>query len=234
MNRRKVGLVNRVRQSQRLLSTEGPSAFIDRLRRRVADMISPSRARPLGVTRQDFVRAAEIARDGWRLPSPAPRRPGDPLTIGWVCAPPSPGSGGHTTMFRMVAALEEAGHRCVVYLLDQHGWSMEQHRHAIREWWPWVRAEVRPFDAGIEDCQVLFATGWETAYAVLGSTAQGIRAYFVQDFEPEFSPAGSEYLLAEATYRFGFHGVTAGRWLAKVLHQNYGMVADVFRFRLRS
>jgi glycosyltransferase involved in cell wall biosynthesis len=130
----------------------------------------------------------------------------------------------------MVSALENAGYRCVVYIQDPHGWSIEQHRRTIRQWWPWVSAEVRDYDAGVEDCQVLFATSWVTAYAVLRSNAQGVRAYFVQDFEPDFYSAGSESLLAEATYRFGFYGVTAGRWLATLLERDYGMTAESFDF----
>jgi len=151
MKRQRVGFLNRVRQSQRLLRDDGPSALVDRVRHRLADKIRPSGAGKLEVSRRDFVRSAKFARDGWRLPGPAPRRAGDQLTIGWVCTPPGPGSGGHTTMFRMVAALEDAGHRCVVYLQDQHGWSIEQHRHTIRQWWPWVSAEVRDYEAGVED-----------------------------------------------------------------------------------
>src|SRR5215218_6058937 len=33
---------------------------------------------------------------------------GSPLTVGWLTTPPGLGSGGHTTMFRMITALEEA------------------------------------------------------------------------------------------------------------------------------
>ena len=43
----------------------------------------------------------------------APPPPGAPLTIAWICSPPAAGSGGHTTMFRMfrmIRALEQAGH----------------------------------------------------------------------------------------------------------------------------
>src|SRR5258705_9985952 len=35
------------------------------------------------------------------VPAERPAR-GTPLTIGWVCVPPGPGSGGHTSLFRMV------------------------------------------------------------------------------------------------------------------------------------
>src|SRR4029078_8610020 len=60
--------------------------------------------------------------------------------------------------------------------------------------------------------------------------AKGARFYLVQDFEPSFYPAGSEAMMAEATYRFGFHGVTAGCWLAQLLRRRYGMSADHFDF----
>jgi glycosyltransferase involved in cell wall biosynthesis len=133
-------------------------------------------------------------------------------------------------MFRMVSALERAGHECVVYLQDRHGWELDQHRRTIRAWWPHVRADIRDLAGGIEDAHAVFATAWMTAYPVLASPAKGARCYFVQDFEPSFYPAGSESLLAEATYRFGFHGVTAGRWLADRLRREYSMPADHFDF----
>lgn len=203
---------------------------VSRLRERAAEALAPNGSCRLPIDRDDLVRAAEIAAGGWVLPEPAPARPGQPLTIAWVCTPPGVGSGGHTTMFRIVAALEQAGHTCIVYLEDRHGWEIGQHRQTIRRWWPWVRAEVRDLADGIEDAHVVLATGWGSAYAVLASPAKGARCYFVQDFEPSFYPAGSEALLAEATYRFGFHGVTAGRWLAQRLTRDYGMAADHFDF----
>lgn len=230
MMRRHAALGDRLAQIQRLLATEGPGGIAWRVRARVAGSLMPPEARRLEVSREDIIRAAEVAADGWRYPPPPPLLPGEPMRVAWVCTPPGPGSGGHTTMFRMVTALESAGHECIVYLRDQHGWSMRQHVSTIREHWPSVQADVRDLAGGIEDCHAIIATGWGSAYDVLGSKARGSRFYFVQDFEPMFSPAGSEYLLAEATYRFGFHGITAGPWLAEKLTRDYGMPADSFEF----
>ena len=143
---------------------------------------------------------------------------------------PGPGSGGHTTMFRMVSALEQAGHRCILYLREEDGWDIAQHAAIIRSWWPSVKAEIRSVADGIEDAHAIFATAWETAYPVLVSPARGKRFYLVQDFEPSFYPAGSASLLADATYRFGFHHVTAGRWLAEMLRRDYDARADHFDF----
>jgi glycosyltransferase involved in cell wall biosynthesis len=224
------GPVDRVRQTRRLLRAEGFAGVASRLANRLANRIAPPGSGRLPVSRADLDRAAEISAAGWILPAPLPAHPGEPLTIAWVITPPGPGSGGHTTMFRMVSALEQAGHRCILYLCDEHGWALEQHERTIREWWPWVHAEVRDRADGIEDAHAIFATAWETAYPVLASPARGTRFYLVQDFEPSFYPAGSEALLAEATYRFGFYGVTAGSWLSHLLRRDYGMPADHFDF----
>lgn len=220
----------RFRQTVRLLRREGPSGVAMRVLARATDALEPPGHGGLPVGREDLARASELAATGRGLPGPIPWREGEPLTVAWVCAPGAEGSGGHTTMFRMVAALERAGHTCVVYVHDRHGWEIGQHRRTIRAWWPRVEAEVRDLAAGIDDAHVVFATNWETAYPVLASPARGVRCYFVQDFEPWFHPAGSIALLAEATYRFGFHGVTAGRWLAQLLRRDYGMPADHFDF----
>jgi O-antigen biosynthesis protein len=225
-----VGFTDRIRQTRRLLATEGTAGISMRLRRRMADRLVPAGSVPLPVRLSDCQRAEDLAAGGWAYPAPLLPGPDRPMTVAWVCAPPGPGSGGHTTMFRLIAGLERAGHRCVVYLHDRHGWSVDQHVATIRECWPDVQAEVRDLADGIADCAAIVATGWETAYAVLGSGAGGLRVYLVQDFEPLFSAAGSEYLLAEATYRFGFHAITAGSWLAMRLRTDYDMAADHFDF----
>ncbi len=224
------GPIDRIRQTRRLLRSEGYQGVATRLVERASERLAPAGGQSLPIAREDLLRAAEIAGNGWELPPPLPTTRGEPLTLAWVCSPPGPGSGGHTTAFRLVSALEQAGHRCILYLKDDHGWSLEQHEHTIRSWWPWMRAEVRDVADGIEDAHGIFATSWDTAYPVLAARARGLRFYLVQDFEPWFYPQGSEALMAEATYRFGFHGVTAGRWLAERLQADYDMAAEPFDF----
>jgi glycosyltransferase involved in cell wall biosynthesis len=227
---RRATAVERGQQVFRLLRSEGPGGVASRTRNRIALAISPPYDWRLSVSREDMARTAEIAAQGWTLPPPLPYRPGEPLTVAWVCVPPGPGSGGFTTMFRIAGAVERAGHRCVFYLHDRHGWSLKQHQRTIREWWPWLRAEIRGASEGIEDAHAIFASSWETAYPVLTTPARGARFYLVQDFEPWFYPAGSDAMLAEATYGFGFHGICAGRWLARLLNERYAMQTDHFDF----
>jgi glycosyltransferase involved in cell wall biosynthesis len=52
----------------------------------------------------------------------------------------------------------------------------------------------------------------------------------VQDFEPYFHPRGSEYALAEDTYRFGFRCIALGEMVARLLRQEIGIEPDVTEF----
>ena len=56
------------------------------------------------------------------------------------------------------------------------------------------------------------------------------RLYFVQDYEPLFYPRGSEYALAEDTYRFGFRRIALGEMVAGLLAVLDGDRPDVVPF----
>jgi glycosyltransferase involved in cell wall biosynthesis len=133
-------------------------------------------------------------------------------------------------MFRLIRALRAAGHVSTLCLVDRHEWDLTQHRARIAQGWPDVDVEVRDFRDGIEDSHAVFATGWESAWTILRSEALGLRCYLVQDYEPWFHAAGSQSLLAEATYGFGFKGITAGAWLPEILRDRHGMEAYGFDF----
>jgi WsaF, C-terminal domain/WsaF, N-terminal domain len=189
--------------------------------------------RRLGAAELDFpLELADVAdSSGLHLATPA-RRParGTPLRVGWVCTPPAPGSGGHTTLFRMVQAVQAAGHTCVLYLYDRFGGDLARHEQVIRQGWPGMRAEVRAVAGGLAPLDAYVASAWPTAH-VLAARAElpTRRLYFIQDFEPFFYPQGSEYTLAEDTYRFGFRPITVGTMIADLLADRFGVrpaVAD--------
>ncbi|MFC7621387.1 glycosyltransferase family 1 protein [Microlunatus sp. GCM10028923] len=167
-----------------------------------------------------------------RLPVPfaAPVR-GTRLTIGWVITPPALGSGGHTTMFRMVEALEAAGHRCVIFVYDRYSGDLDDHRAVIRQGWPAVQSEVRDAKHGIRGVDAGIATGWDSAH-VLASRGVGPmrRLYFIQDYEPYFYPHSPEYALAEDSYRFGFRCIALGDMVATALRNEIGLEPDVAPF----
>jgi glycosyltransferase involved in cell wall biosynthesis len=188
----------------------------------------------LGAAELDFpLELSDVADSrGLHLATPATRPArGTPLTVGWICTPPAPGSGGHTTFFRMVEAVEAAGHTCVLYLYDRFGGELSRHEQVIRAGWPGMRAEVRSVEDGLAPLDAYVASAWPTAH-VLASRADlpTRRLYFIQDFEPFFYPQGSEYTLAEDTYRFGFRAITVGTMLADLLADRFGVTATVADF----
>lgn len=87
---------------------------------------------------------------GLDLPLPGTLLPGDrPIRVGWVTTPPAAGSGGHTTLLRMVEAAERAGHRCTLFIYDRYGGDIAKQEAVVRQWWPDIRADIRDVHAGI-------------------------------------------------------------------------------------
>jgi hypothetical protein len=155
------------------------------------------------------------------------------LTFNWLMPPPGKGSGGHMTIFRFIEYLEKAGHTCRIYMHNPgKGSTVEAVKAVMGDSFPNVKAEMFWLwpDEQMLPADGLFATSWETAYTVYCSQVNAKKYYFVQDFEPHFYPVGAFSVLAENTYRLGLRGITAGGWLSKRLHENYGMTTDHFWF----
>lgn len=182
----------------------------------------------------EFPLERESIADSRRLSLPLPAQPVDRsrrLSVGVLSTPPGLFSGGHTTMFRMVAALERAGHECTLFLYDRFRGDTAAHEATIRRGWPWVRASVADAAAGIAGVDVCMATSWDTAHYLARHGTQPMRRlYLVQDFEPLFYAAGAEAALVEDTYRFGFRCLTVGYMLADLLRERIGIAADVLEF----
>jgi O-antigen biosynthesis protein len=165
---------------------------------------------------------ADSSRLDLAVPATRPRRDRK-LNIGWVTTAPAPGSGGHTTTFRMIEGLEAAGHRCTIYLYDRYRGDLASQSEVIRAGWPGVAADIRSVYDDIGNPDGMFATSWPTAH-VLATVirAPTRRFYLVQDFEPYFYARGSEYELAEDTYRFGYRCIAIGNMVADHLEPFIG------------
>ena len=193
---------------------------------------------PHVLARPSALHYADALEVDWREPHPSASNPapvlgpagisGEKLTVAWVMSPPGVNSGGHQNIFRFMKFLEDAGHTVRIYLysaIDPHTPAEVAAMIARSSSYPTLRATIERYPAeGIPaDVQALFATDWPTAYRSYRDNSLARRYYFVQDFEPLFYPMGTEALLAENTYRFGFFGITAGHWLATKLSRDYGM-----------
>ena len=224
-NKVHVQLGRRYRQFRDVWKNEGPVGITDRVRRAAADWLTPK-----GIVMP--VRLADVVAADLSEPFQAmvPKVvPGAPVIVNWVTTPPSPGSGGHTTLFRIVRYLEAHGYQNRVYFYDVYRGDHRYYESVVRRYYDF-HGSVSNVDEGMADAHVVAATAWPTAYAVFNSRCAGKRFYFVQDFEPHFYPVGTTSLLAENTYRMSLHGITIGRCFVQKLRSEYGMTVDSFKY----
>lgn len=158
--------------------------------------------------------------------------PGAPPRINWIVPPFSAGSGGHTTISRQINHLKSRGFDCRVYIFSYDAEFIRTHK--IEESIELMREsfdlEVPTF-FGFKDMlesDAAIATSWDTAYPLFNVKNTRVKFYFVQDYEPLFFPIGSLYKFAENTYRMGYVCITAGKWLTKIMRNEYHARADYF------
>ncbi|HMI09808.1 MAG TPA: hypothetical protein VK497_05440 [Candidatus Saccharimonadales bacterium] len=153
-----------------------------------------------------------------------------PFVINWVMSPPSSG-GGHQNIFRFIEILDRSGHKNNIYIYSNYDdMTIAQARDNVKAYCKAKNLTFKRYNGAMVKSDAVFATGWETAYAVFNDKNDSQKFYFVQDFEPLFYPMGTDYVLAENTYKFGFHGITAGAWLDDKLTREYGMKCDHYDF----
>ena len=160
---------------------------------------------------------------------------GKRIVVNWVIPDLNIGSGGHMNIFRFITQLEDMGLHNRIYLFGSKRFASDlEFQEFLKEHYNTTLSNpnIESFNNvdRIKYAQATIATGWQTAYFVRKFNNTNEKFYFVQDFEPSFFPMGSEYLLAENTYRFGFRGITAGDWLKDKLNKEYGMETDSFQF----
>jgi O-antigen biosynthesis protein len=166
------------------------------------------------------------------LDDPVPGMAERPMHVAVVIPPFMRGSGGHNTIFTLLARLEEMGHTCSIWLYDPRRREVQAaavlRRRILEEFTP-LRA---PVHKGFDDwrgADVVLATGWDTVYAAALLEGCRARAYLVQDHEPEFFATSAESLWAAHTYELGFYGIAASRWLRDLLARRYGLRGTWFR-----
>jgi len=151
------------------------------------------------------------------------------LDIGWVLSPLSAGSGGQNTITRFARFLKQQGHEVTFYIYEGiQPQTITEAKKILNESFK-LDVNVKKISQ-YKESDALIATGWETAYPTFSVPTKAHKFYFVQDFEPLFYGTGSKTVLAESTYRMGFYGITAGKWLTHRLSTEYGMDCDYFNF----
>jgi glycosyltransferase involved in cell wall biosynthesis len=225
LNSAQTQIARRGRQLTNIWLTEGHRGITERARTAVANWMRPKRV-VWPVLPEDIL-AADLSRP---RPMPISRIASSaPISINWVTTPSGPGSGGHRTFYRIIKYLDKAGYDNRIFFYHIHQADHKYFEGVAREHYGLI-CPIGDTRDRMPDADAVVATSWPTAYAVFNADCAGKRFYFVQDFEPYFDPVGAHSVIAENTYRMGFHGLTAGEWLAQKLSREYGMQADYFPF----
>jgi glycosyltransferase involved in cell wall biosynthesis len=178
----------------------------------------------------DFVRHA-YPRRPLRIDSDGTPRPEVPWTIAWVVPPWKIGSGGHTTIFRLIRQMELRGHSCAIFVFDHKG-VVRKHaselRDEIREHFIPIEAQVFTGLDDFDSADVAIATEWSTAFPVRDLPRCREKVYLVQDDERQFYATSSESIWAEETYRMGYRCIAYTPWMADILEREYGLEAHWF------
>lgn len=219
-------MIKKVYKFYSYAKNEGIGKAINKTRGYIQKKSGPIMRQPIEVMAkiEDIV-SADFLNHPYTAPG---KKNTDKLTIGWVLSPLSHGSGGQNTITRFARHLQNCGHDVTFYIYEGiHPQTATEAKKILKDSFK-LDVTVKKI-ADYKESDALIATGWETTYPVFNIKTNAHKFYFVQDFEPYFYGLGSKAILAENTYKMGFYGITAGRWLTKKVGE-YGMGADYFDF----
>lgn len=159
--------------------------------------------------------------------------PIDVKTINWFIPDiDSPFYGGINTAFRIADYL--ARHHGVENRMITLGQDVRFIRSALAASFPALAdSPIIPIGGNFQSLDVpeadaAIATLWVTAFALAQAQNQKRKFYLVQDFEPMFYPAGTNYALTEETYRLGLYAICNTHNLKKIYTEDYGGKAMSF------
>jgi O-antigen biosynthesis protein len=160
------------------------------------------------------------------------------LTINWIMQSPiARTSGGYRNIFRIAHELGSRGHRQRLYIdpvAHLSGLSSRRIRSFIHESFgipPSAEVVVGHEDVAAADVSI--ATFWPTAFNVAAHTQSLFKAYFIQDFEPEFYEQ-DDLLHSEAarTYELPLRHICLGKHLGNRLTDVTGLPSEIVDFAL--
>jgi glycosyltransferase involved in cell wall biosynthesis len=130
-------------------------------------------------------------------------------------------SGGCKVLFYLAQHLAKRGHTVDVYVdpsAHLAGMNSDQMTTYCEEHFGRSRVRIHSGHTNITPSDVAIATAWSTAHVVSQNASARFKAYFVQDYEPNFyQPTDPSYAHAESTYDFQLQIITIGKYLAQLL-----------------
>ncbi|WP_255557226.1 glycosyltransferase [Sodalis sp. dw_96] len=137
--------------------------------------------------------------------------------------------GGHYTLFRFANHFAGFNTRNIIFVYDNHRHtSAKQLQDELMAALPNCQLEVIIDPALLPSCAAAIATTWQSAYNVRAFEFADRKFYFMQDYESLFYAYGTTSMQANATYGFGFIGITGGGWLKQCYEAHGGRARNFF------
>lgn len=190
----------------------------------VLQACAPQDRLPFGVVPAAGAAAAPVAASLHLAGSPRPDRPRLAVLLPDI----GPGSGGHRKVLTWCNRYARAGGAVSIFIMSSR--SDAELLRIVEEHYFADCGVVRAYDDIEPDADIAVATSWPTAYAVARWKSVPERCYFIQDFEPLFSPMSTDYALAYHSYRLGLKPVVFGDWNSRILHKEFGLETTPVRF----
>jgi GT2 family glycosyltransferase/glycosyltransferase involved in cell wall biosynthesis len=164
------------------------------------------------------------------------------LRINWVLlAPIAQTSGGYRNIFRIAEYLGERGHDVHAYVapvahLD--GLDRDEIVSFVESSFDLRTVGVEVNDSAeaprqLRPADVSLATFWTTAYDVAADPVSLFKAYYIQDFEPDFyEPTDPAWEEAMETYSLPLRQICLGKSLANTIHRAGGRPTSHIDFAL--
>ncbi|KAA9135532.1 rhamnosyltransferase WsaF family glycosyltransferase [Microbacterium caowuchunii] len=131
----------------------------------------------------------------------------------------------------MMEAARVAGFTNTLLFYDRYRSDHAHNTEVIRSAWPWLECEVEPVGETLIGFDGVIASSWPTAHVAARRRLPGQPViYFVQDFEPYFYPRGSEYAIAQDSYRLGHRNVSLGAMVRDTLAAELSVESDYVPF----
>lgn len=157
------------------------------------------------------------------------RAPKEKLSIAFLIHGMPKYSGGHTSILRLGTYLKKLGHE-VYYIsyIPQDISTMKRN----------AEINLRNFEGtllgpdGLREYNydVGIATWWLSAYYLWDMDNVNYKVYFIQDYEPDFYPAGDIQAFVKNTYKMGYHMISLGEWNKYRIEKEFNVHVDAVPF----
>lgn len=145
-----------------------------------------------------------------------------PAHINWLVMNFKHPYGGVFTILRAANHLETLGYKNRIIVYDTPSFSIDGMFDTIKTYFPALSQEsFMGLKGDLPPSDYEIATFFTSCYKLIADTNTKRKLYFIQDFEPLFYPAGTQYAMCENTYRFPFHRIYNTTGLMNYIEANY-------------